>query len=216
MKHMSPAEILEHLDALYPDAKCELDHRNPYEMAVAVILSAQTTDASVNRVTPALFEKYPDLESLAGADLNDLEQAISSLGLYRNKARSIKGFAQGVMEQFGGKIPETIEDLTKLPGVGRKCANVIQSECFGIPALAVDTHVSRVSRRLGLAYSKDDVNTIERKLKRKVPKERWIKTHHQMIFFGRYLCHSRNPECDRCPFTEICHEKNKKFTSKEG
>lgn len=150
MKHMSPAEILEHLDALYPDAKCELDHRNPYEMAVAVILSAQTTDASVNRVTPALFEKYPDLESLAGADLNDLEQAISSLGLYRNKARSIKGFAQGVMEQFDGKIPETIEDLTKLPGVGRKCANVIQSECFGIPALAVDTHVSRVSRRLGL------------------------------------------------------------------
>lgn len=216
MKHMSPAEILEHLDALYPDAKCELDHRNPYEMAVAVILSAQTTDASVNRVTPALFEKYPDLESLAGADLNDLEQAISSLGLYRNKARSIKGFAQGVMEQFDGKIPETIEDLTKLPGVGRKCANVIQSECFGIPALAVDTHVSRVSRRLGLAYSKDDVNTIERKLKRKVPKERWIKTHHQMIFFGRYLCHSRNPECDRCPFAEICHEKNKNFTSKEG
>ena len=216
MKHMSPAEILEHLDALYPDAKCELDHRNPYEMAVAVILSAQTTDASVNRVTPALFEKYPDLESLAGADLNDLEQAISSLGLYRNKARSIKGFAQGVMEQFDGKIPETIEDLTKLPGVGRKCANVIQSECFGIPALAVDTHVSRVSRRLGLAYSKDDVNTIERKLKRKVPKERWIKTHHQMIFFGRYLCHSRNPECDRCPFTEICHEQNKNFTSKEG
>lgn len=216
MKHMSPAEILEHLDALYPDAKCELDHRNPYEMAVAVILSAQTTDASVNRVTPALFEKYPDLESLAGADLKDLEQAISSLGLYRNKARSIKGFAQGVMEQFDGKIPETIEDLTKLPGVGRKCANVIQSECFGIPALAVDTHVSRVSRRLGLAFSRDDVNTIERKLKRKVPKERWIKTHHQMIFFGRYLCHSRNPECDRCPFTEICHEKNKNFTSKEG
>ncbi len=215
MEHMTPEEILSHLDKLYPDAQCELVHRNPYEMAVAVILSAQTTDASVNRVTPALFEKYPDLESLAKADLKDLEAAISSLGLYRNKARSIKGFAKGVIDQYDGKIPETIEELTTLAGVGRKCANVIQSECFGIPALAVDTHVSRVSKRLGLAYSKDDVDTIERKLKRKVPKERWIKTHHQMIFFGRYLCHSRNPECDRCPFTKICHEKNKHFKEQE-
>ncbi len=215
MKHMTPSEILEHLDQLYPDAKCELHHKNAYEMAVAVILSAQTTDASVNRVTPALFEKYPDIDSLADGDLHEIEEIISSLGLYRNKARSIKGFAKGVRDQFGGEIPQTIEELTTLAGVGRKCANVIQSECFEIPALAVDTHVSRVSKRLGLAYAKDDVDTIERKLKRKVPKERWIKTHHQMIFFGRYLCHSRSPECDRCPFTEICHEKNKNFKDKE-
>ena len=211
MKRMTTQEILAKLNELYPDARCELNHRNAYEMAVAVILSAQTTDASVNRVTPALFEKYPDIASLSNAQLSDLEQLISSLGLYRNKAKSIRGFAQGVMEQFDGRIPETIEELIKLAGVGRKCANVIQSECFQIPALAVDTHVSRVSRRLGLVYQKDDIDTIERKLKRKVPKENWIRTHHQMIFFGRYLCHSRNPECSRCPFTEICHEKNKNF-----
>ncbi len=209
MERMSTEEILSGLAQLYPDAKCELNHRNAYEMAVAVILSAQTTDASVNRVTPALFEKYPDLKSLADAQLSDIEEAIASLGLYRAKARSIRGFARGVIEKFDGKIPETIEDLTKLPGVGRKCANVIQSECFGIPALAVDTHVSRVSKRLGLAYQKDDVDTIERKLKRKVPKDQWIRTHHRMIFFGRYLCHARNPECVRCPFVSVCHEKNK-------
>ena len=209
MERMLPMEIMDEIDRMFPDAKCELNHANAYDMAVAVILSAQTTDASVNRVTPALFAKYPDIDALADADLKDLESIISSLGLYRNKARSIKSFAVGVKNDFGGVIPETIDELTTLPGVGRKCANVIQSECFGIPALAVDTHVSRVSRRLGLAYSKDDVDTIERKLKRKIPKERWIKSHHQMIFFGRYLCHSRNPECFRCPFVKICHEKNK-------
>ena len=214
MAKMPVSEILRILGELYPDAACELDHRNQYEMAVAVILSAQTTDASVNRVTPALFEAYPDIESLAQADLKDLEEKISSLGLYRNKARSIKGFAKGVSENFGGVIPQTMDELTTLPGVGRKCANVIQSECFNIPALAVDTHVSRVSKRLGLAYQKDDVDTIERKLKKKVPKEDWIRTHHRMIFFGRYLCHSRNPECYRCPFTEICHEKNKNMKQK--
>ena len=209
MERMSVDQILAHLDKLYPDAKCELNHRNAYEMAVAVILSAQTTDASVNRVTPALFESYPDIASLAEGNLRDIENKIASLGLYRNKARAIQGFAQGVIERYQGQIPQEMDDLTTLPGVGRKCANVIQSECFQIPALAVDTHVARVSRRLGLVYQKDDVNTIERKLKKKVPKERWIKTHHQMIFFGRYLCHARNPECARCPFVTICHEKNK-------
>lgn len=211
MKHMKPMEIMDEVAALFPDAKCELNHRNAYEMAVAVILSAQTTDASVNRVTPVLFEKYPDIQALSEADTKDVETIIASLGLYRNKAKSIVNFAKGVVNDFSGKIPETIEELTRLPGVGRKCANVIQSECFNIPALAVDTHVSRVSRRLGLAYAKDDVDTIERKLKRKIPKERWIRSHHQLIFFGRYICHSLNPECDRCPFTEICHEKNKNF-----
>lgn len=211
MKHMKPIEIMDEIASMFPDAKCELNHKNEYEMAVAVILSAQTTDASVNRVTPVLFAKYPDIESLAQADTADVETIISSLGLYRNKAKSIVNFARGVVRDFEGKIPETINELTSLPGVGRKCANVIQSECFGIPALAVDTHVSRVSRRLGLAYAKDDVDTIERKLKRKIPEDRWIRSHHQLIFFGRYLCHSRSPECSRCPFTEICHEKNKNF-----
>lgn len=208
-KRMSVDEILQHLDTLYPDAKCELHHRNNYEMAIAVILSAQTTDASVNRVTPALFEKYPTLSSLAQSDIKDVEQLISSLGLYRNKARSIRNFAREVTEGYDGEIPDTMEELVTLSGVGRKCANVILAECYGIPSLAVDTHVARISKRLGLVYQKDDVNTIERKLKKKIPEERWILSHHQMIFFGRYLCHARNPECKRCPFIEICHEKNK-------
>ncbi len=207
MEKMSTEEILEHLDRMFPDAHCELNHRNAFEMAVAVILSAQTTDASVNRVTPALFEKYPDAASLAEADLSDIEQTIASLGLYRNKARSIKGFAKAVSEEYDGIVPSTMKELTTLPGVGRKCANVIMSECWGLPALAVDTHVSRIARRLRLAKEDDGVDDIERKLKRRVPRERWTKTHHQMIFFGRYRCHARNPECTDCPFTGFCREK---------
>lgn len=201
---MKAQTVLDALDELFPDARCELDHENNYQMAVAVVLSAQTTDASVNRVTPALFEKYPDAQSLAAADIHDIEQCIASLGLYRNKARAIKGMAQGMAEQYDGEVPSTMEELVSLPGVGRKCANVIMSECYRLPALAVDTHVSRVSRRLGLAKPEDTLLDVETKLKRKIPKERWIKTHHQLIFFGRYLCHSRNPECGRCPFEGNC------------
>ncbi len=211
MEHMTAEKIIEELNMLYPNAHCELNHRSNYEMAVAVILSAQTTDASVNRVTPALFGRYPDVQSLADANQKDVERCISSLGLYHNKAVSIMGFAKGVAEDYGGRVPDSMEELVTLPGVGRKCANVILSECYSIPALAVDTHVSRISKRLGLAYQKDSVEVIERKLKRKIPEDKWIRTHHQMIFFGRYLCHARNPECDKCPFTGICHEKNKNF-----
>ena len=196
--------VLEELDKLFPYAHCELEHADPYQMAVAVVLSAQTTDASVNRVTPALFEAYPDVYALAEGKLSDIEQKIASLGLYRNKDRAIKGMAQGIVERFDGIVPDNMEDLTTLPGVGRKCANVIMSECYGVPALAVDTHVSRVSRRLGLAKPEDSLLEVEQKLKRKIPKERWIQTHHQMIFFGRYMCHSRNPECTRCPFEGKC------------
>ena len=209
MKSIQIDEFLKELDRLFPDAKCELDHKNEYEMAVAVILSAQTTDASVNRVTPSLFKKYPTIKKLSEAKLSDIEKVISSLGLYHNKAKAIQGFAKVVVEEYEGKIPEDMNGLVKLPGVGRKCANVIQSECFNIPALAVDTHVNRVSKRLGLAYQKDSVDKVEMKLKRKVPKERWIKTHHQMIFFGRYLCHAKNPECEKCPFIANCREKHK-------
>ncbi len=204
---MKPAEILEQLDLLFPDARCELNHRNHYEMAVAVVLSAQTTDASVNRVTPSLFAKYPDAESLAQGNLQEIEQCIASLGLYHNKAKAIQGMARGLVEMYDGVVPDNMEDLVKLPGVGRKCANVIMSECYGVPALAVDTHVNRVSKRLGLAKKDDSLLTVETKLKRKIPKHRWIKTHHQLIFFGRYLCHARNPECERCPFREICREQ---------
>lgn len=203
---MTIQEILGNLDELFPDARCELNHKNNYEMAVAVILSAQTTDASVNQVTPGLFERYPDIYSLAEGNIGDIEKLISRLGLYRNKSRAIQGFARGVAERYGGVVPDKMKDLVTLPGVGRKCANVILSECYGIPALAVDTHVNRVSKRLGLAGPDDSVDDVERKLKRKIPRERWIRTHHQMIFFGRYLCHSRNPECGRCPFRSICRE----------
>ena len=201
---MKAQDVLDGLDELFPDARCELDHRNAYEMAVAVVLSAQTTDASVNRVTPRLFAAFPDAASLAAGDLKEIEACIASLGLYRNKAKAIQGMAKGIAERFDGKVPDTMEALTALPGVGRKCANVILSECYGIPSLAVDTHVSRVSRRLGLAKPEDTLLEVETKLKRKIPKERWIHAHHQLIFFGRYLCHARNPECGRCPFQGKC------------
>ena len=154
--------------------------------------------------TEELFEKYPDAYALASGDLAEIEQCIASLGLYRNKARAIKGMAEGMVKDFSGEVPDTMEKLVSLPGVGRKCANVIMSECYGLPALAVDTHVSRVSRRLGLASPDDTLLEVEKKLKRKIPKERWIKTHHQLIFFGRYLCKARNPECERCPFQGKC------------
>ena len=201
--------ILKELDRLFPDARCELNHRNNYELAVAVILSAQTTDASVNRVTPALFERFPDIPSLAEGDLKEIEQLIAALGLFRNKAKSIKGAAAGMHERFHDTVPATMEELTSLPGIGRKCANVILAECFGIPAFAVDTHVERISKRLYLAAENDSVLKTEEKLRRKIPEDRWIRTHHQMIFFGRYLCHARNPECSRCPFTEDCREFKK-------
>lgn len=209
MEHMSVTEILENLNQMFPNAKCELNHKNNYEMAIAVILSAQTTDVSVNKVTPALFKKYPTAKKLAEGNIKDIERCISSLGLYRNKARSIQGFAKGIVERFDGEVPQTMNELVTLPGVGRKCANVILSECFNIPSLAVDTHVTRISKRLALAYQKDSVETIERKLKKKIPQDLWIRSHHQMIFFGRYKCHARKPECHDCPFIKICHEKNK-------
>lgn len=207
MKKMKTEEILDELDRLFPDARCQLVHHNNYEMAVAVVLSAQTTDASVNKVTPALFEKFPDVYALADGDIHEIEDCIRNLGLYRNKAKSIKGMAQGIVSRFGGEVPDNMKDLTSLPGVGRKCANVILSECFGIPALAVDTHVNRTSKRLGLAAPDDSLEEVEKKLKRKIPRDRWIKTHHQLIFFGRYMCRSRNPECERCPFAGFCQMK---------
>lgn len=201
---MTTEEILNHLDELFPEARCELIHHNNYEMAVAVVLSAQTTDASVNRVTPGLFAKYPDVYALAEGNPDEIAACIRSLGLYRNKARQIKAMAQGIVERFDGEVPSTMKELTTLPGVGRKCANVIMSECFGKPAMAVDTHVNRIAKRLGLAKAADSLEDVERKLKRKIPRDRWIKTHHQMIFFGRYLCHSRSPACEKCPFTDFC------------
>ncbi|MSS58951.1 endonuclease III [Erysipelotrichaceae bacterium Oil+RF-744-GAM-WT-6] len=209
---MKTSEILEQLDQMFPDAHCELNHRNAYELAVAVVLSAQTTDASVNRVSPALFERFPDAASMAAAKVSEIEPYIRSLGLYHNKAVSIHGLAEGITERFDGKVPDNMKDLMTLPGVGRKCANVILAECYGVPSIAVDTHVSRISRRLGFADPEDDLLTVEKHLRRKIPKARWIRTHHQMIFFGRRICHARNPECSRCPFVKGCREPNKHFS----
>lgn len=210
MEHMTPVEILDEMGKLFPNARCELVHADNYQMAVAVVLSAQTTDASVNRVTPALFAKYPDVYALANGSLDEIADCIKSLGLYRNKARSIQGMAKGIVERFDGKVPDNMKDLTSLPGVGRKCANVILSECFNVPALAVDTHVNRIAKRLGLAKVDDSLMDVERKLKRKIPRDRWIQAHHQMIFFGRYLCHAQHPVCQQCPFTGICLYLRKK------
>ena len=203
---MKPNEILDRLDEMFPDAHCELNYKNPFELTVAVVLSAQTTDIAVNHVTPGLFEKYPDPLSMASAPLEDLEACIRRIGLYRNKAKNIKGLAQGIVDLYDGTVPMNMEDLIKLPGVGRKSANVILSECFDVPAIAVDTHVERVSKRLGLAELDDSVLQVEEKLMQKLDRNRWSHAHHLLIFFGRYCCKAKNPLCERCPFKEICRK----------
>ena len=185
MKRSSKEYIMENLDILYPDAHCELNHRNSFELLIAVVLSAQTTDVSVNKVTPALFEKYPDALSLSNAQEDDVIGLIHSIGLYKNKSKNIIRLAIELVRRFDGEVPSSREDLESLPGVGRKTANVVLSNCFAYPAFAVDTHVSRVSKRLLIAKKDDDVFTIEKKLMKFFPKDSWGKLHHQFIFFGR-------------------------------
>ena len=197
-------KIIEGLNSLFPDAYCQLNHKNSFELLIAVVLSAQTTDERVNSVTGELFAKYGDAEKLAKADQEEIESIIRPIGLYRMKAKNIISLAKELTERFDGNVPSERNDLESLPGVGRKTANVILSNCFDVPAFAVDTHVSRVSRRLQIADEDDDVDLIEEKLMSSFPKELWGKLHHQFIFFGRYKCKARNPECDGCPFTDIC------------
>lgn len=201
--------ILDEMRIMFPDAKCALNHTNAYELIVAVVLSAQTTDEAVNKVTPALFERYPTVYDLADADVKDIEKYIQKIGLYRNKAKNINQLAKSIVNDFNGEIPSNKKDLTSLAGVGNKTANVMQSVWFNIPAFAVDTHVERISKRLGLAKFDDYVEDVERKLKRKIDRNRWNEGHHLFIFFGRYHCTARNPKCENCPFTSIC--KNDKF-----
>lgn len=204
--------ILDEFDRMFPDAKCELEHSNELELLIAVMLSAQTTDASVNRLTKTLFQKYQNVEDYANVSLEQLESDLKTIGLYRNKAKNVKAMAEKLMSDFQGKVPCDHEALQTLPGVGRKTANVVVSEGFHVPAIAVDTHVERISKRLGIALKKDSVLTVEKKLMKSVPKERWIKTHHQMIFFGRYHCKSLNPQCQNCALIDICKEpKRKKY-----
>lgn len=202
--------ILDEFDRLFPDASCELLYENVFQLLVAVMLSAQTTDASVNKLTRQLFQKYHSVEDFADAPLEELENDIRTIGLYRNKAKNLKLMSQKLIEDFEGKVPCDHEALQTLPGVGRKTANVVMSEGFKVPALAVDTHVERISKRLGFALKKDSVLTVENKLMKAIPKERWIKTHHQMIFFGRYHCKSLNPNCQNCHLIDICKEPKRK------
>lgn len=206
MKRCSKEYIIENLNKLYPDAECELIHRNNFELLIAVVLSAQTTDASVNKVTKNLFAKYPDAYTLSQANLEDVMSLIKSIGLYQNKAKNIINLAKDLVKKFDGEVPSTREELESLSGVGRKTCNVILSNCFNYPAFAVDTHVSRVSKRLLIANKDDDVNTIEKKLMRFFPSELWGKLHHQFIFFGRYKCKAKNPNCEDCPFINNCRK----------
>lgn len=205
--------ILDELEKIFPDAKCELIHSNPFELVCAVSLSAQTTDERVNMVTGELFKRYPTPNDLANADLDEVEDLIKSIGLYHNKALNLIAMAKKLVEDFDSTVPSDIDSLCTLNGVGRKTANVVRLVAFDIPSIPVDTHVSRVSKRLGLANIDDDVSIIEKKLAKKVKKSRWNRMHHLFIFFGRYLCKAKNPECFRCPFKDICREfkaKNKR------
>lgn len=207
MSNITTRQILDKLSVLFPDAHCELNYRNIYELSVSVILSAQTTDERVNSVTPELFEKYATLMDLSYAKVQDVEKIIRSVGLFKTKAQNIINFAQSVVEKFNGEIPKTLDELTTLPGVGRKTANVILSVGYNLPGLAVDTHVSRVSKRLGLVDEEDNVLVIEQKLKSMFDEQDWGVLHHYLIFFGRYLCIAKKPLCEKCPFIERCTKK---------
>lgn len=201
--------ILDTLYKMFPNATCELNFTNNVELAIAVILSAQTTDISVNKITPRLFERYNTIEKLANANLEEIQTTIHSIGLYRNKAKNIKLFAQQLIEKHNGVLPNNESDLKALAGIGRKTANVVLGVGFNIPALAVDTHVNRVSHRLGLVTKKANILQTELQLKRKIPKEEWIVSHHSLLFFGRYHCLARNPKCVICPLFDICMYEKK-------
>ncbi|KGX92132.1 endonuclease III [Pontibacillus halophilus JSM 076056 = DSM 19796] len=208
-------EVLGEVEVMYPDADCELVHDNPFELLIAVVLSAQCTDALVNKVTPALFAKYKTPEDYLNVELDELQQDIRSIGLYRNKAKNIQKLSQTLVEEYDSVVPNTKAELEQLAGVGRKTANVVAAVAFGEPTIAVDTHVERVSKRLGICRWKDSVLEVEKTLMRKVPKEKWSPTHHRFIFFGRYHCTARAPKCDACPLLHLCREGQKRMRKKE-
>ena len=197
-------EAVQTMGDLFPDAHCELNHRNAFELLIATILSAQATDVGVNKVTPKLFERFPTPAHLAEASEEAVIECIQSLGLYRSKAKNIRLCAQQLIERFNGEVPRTREELVSLAGVGRKTANVVMSVAFNIPAFAVDTHVERISKRLQICRQKDTVLEVEETLCRKIPKDLWSRAHHWMIFFGRYHCVARKPKCHECPLLEMC------------
>ncbi len=210
--------ILDALERAHPEARCALDYGDAFQLSVATILSAQCTDERVNRVTPQLFARYGEAASLAVAPLADVEEIIRSTGFFRAKARSITGFARGLVEKHGGVVPRTIAELVPLPGVGRKTANVVLGHAYGVnEGIAVDTHVHRVANRLGLVHDEDDPLKIEAQLMSLVPRERWTRTTDLLIFHGRKICDARRPECGRCPVFALCGwESRQAWASGEG
>ena len=207
-------QMIDVISEMFPDAECELKHDNPFQLTIAVLLSAQTTDNSVNKVTAKLFQKYHTAEDFLQVPQEELENDIRTIGLYRNKAKNIQKLCRSLLDKFNGEIPRTHKELESLAGVGRKTANVVMSVAFDEPSLAVDTHVERVSKRLGICRWKDNVRQVEEKLCKVVPRERWNRTHHQLIFFGRYHCLARAPKCDVCPLFVDCREGQKRYKAK--
>lgn len=195
----------------FPNPDCELVYSDAFTLLVAVVLSAQTTDAAVNKVTPNIFKKYNDVYALAEANLSDVELLIKSIGLYHNKAINIIALSKMLVEDFNGNVPSSMNDLCLLPGVGRKTASVVRSVYFKIPSMPVDTHVTRLSARLGFAKLNDSTSVIESKLKRKIEKDRWIEAHHLLILYGRYKCKAKNPTCGDCKLHEYCKEYKNKY-----
>ena len=204
---IKPELLFSYLDEKYPNAHCELEYSKDYEFLIAVMLSAQTTDKSVNQATAILFKKYKRVEELANADLSDVEFIIRHLGMYQVKAKNVIKIAKILVNQYDGKVPNDPEALLAMPGVGNKTKNCVLGELFNAPLLAVDTHMQRVAKRLGIADEKDSVEKIEQKYMSIIPSERVVKTNHQIIWFGRYFCKALSPECANCKLKEFCKNR---------
>ena len=202
-------EILDRLEKEYPDAGCALKHLNVFELLICVVLSAQTTDVSVNKVSPQLFGKYPDAEALAGAEQEDVQEIIRQIGMYKTKSRNIINLSRELCEKYDGQVPDDYDSLVALPGVGRKTANVVLAVGFGRQRIAVDTHVFRVTNRIGLVKEKDVLKT-ELALMETLPEPRWSRAHHSFIFHGRRCCSARKPECERCCLADLCAKEGVK------
>ena len=196
-------QIIDRLETAYPQAHCELNYMTPLQLVTATVLSAQTTDKQVNKVTEKMFADHPDLHSMLQLTREEIVGYIHTLGFFNTKADHLYWMWRKLKEDFGGEVPRTMEELTSLPGVGRKTANVVLSNAFGVPALAVDTHVFRVSNRLGLAHAKDVEHT-EQQLMENLDRELWSRAHHLLIFHGRYCCKAQKPQCDLCPLKDLC------------
>ena len=204
---ISSKEIYNTLDKLFPDAKCGLDYHNNFELLISVVLSAQTTDVAVNKVTPNLFKKYPDSSKLANANFDEVKDIIKSIGLSNNKAKNIINLSKELNEKFGGKIPNNLSDLESLSGVGHKTASVVLCEGFKIPAVPVDTHIFRIAHRLSISNGKG-VEAVEKDIKDLFDKSTWCHLHHLLIAFGRNICSAKSPKCERCPFSDKCINKD--------